>query len=133
MDMIERADRLRELSKHLDTEGPQATLLAAALELVDELARQVVGLKDELDALTEQVDDMEDTLDEMAEDFYGEDSEDETFEVECPNCGEQIQVDEGILAEGSITCPGCNETLEFEFGCDCGDCNAEDCPEHGHE
>jgi hypothetical protein len=128
MDIIEKAESLKELAKHLG-ESPEANLLAAALALVDALAKEVVGLKEELNALTEQVDDIEDALDEIAEDVYGED-EDETFEVECPNCGELIQVDEGILEDGSIVCPGCDETLEFELGCDCGDC--EDC-DHEHE
>ena len=134
MDIIEKAQRLEELAKSLETEDAAKNLIAAALELISELAKKVTGLEEELEALTEQVDDLDDAFEELCEDVYG-DEEDETFEVECPNCGELIQIDEGILEDGSITCPGCDETLEFELddfecgGCGCG---CEDCKgKHG--
>ena len=126
MDIIEKAERLQELAKNLEADNPAVSLVSAAFELLTELAQKVTGLEEELKELSEYVDDLEDALDEMAEDVYG-DEEDETFEVECPNCGELIQIDEGILEDGSITCPGCDETLEFELGCDCGECGCEDC------
>jgi len=90
--------------------------------LVAKLEQRVTQLEEELGAIAEQVDDIEDTVAAFEEDIYGEDSEDDVFDVECPGCGELIQIDLGILQEGSIACPGCDETLEFEFGCDCDDC-----------
>ena len=44
-----------------------------------------------------------------------DDEDDEFFEVECPACGEVINVDEGILESGSIECPNCGENLEFDI------------------
>jgi len=123
MDIIEKAERLQELGKQLDMDAPAASLISAALELVAELSRKVVGLEEELAELTEQVDDIEDAISEFAEDFYGDEDEDGVFEVECPGCAELIQIDIGILQDGSINCPGCDEVLEFEFGCDCEDCS----------
>ena len=132
MDIIEKAERLQELAKLLEgTSAPTANLITAALELVAELAEKVNGLEEELKLLTEEVDDMDDALAELAEDVYGDDL-DETFEVECPYCGEQIQIDEGILNDGGITCPACDSALEFEFGCDCEDDDC-DCGECGHK
>jgi len=128
MDIIEKAQRLRELAKDIDDMSPAAvTLIASALELIEELAKQCTAAQEELAALTEQVDDLDDALEELCEDVYGDEDGDETFEVECPNCGELIQIDEGILEEGSITCPGCDENLEFDLGCDCENCACEDC------
>jgi len=131
MDIIEKAQRLEELAKSLETEDAAKNLIAAALELISELAKKVTGLEEELEELGEEVDDLDDAFEELCEDVYG-DEEDETFEVECPNCGELIQIDEGILEDGGITCPGCDETLEFEmddFGGGCGGCGCEGC--HG--
>ncbi|MCL2300358.1 MAG: phage terminase large subunit family protein, partial [Firmicutes bacterium] len=109
MEIIEKAQRLRELAKEVDDISPAAvTLLASALELIEELAQGLSAAKEELEALTEQVDDLDDAFEELCEDVYGDEDGDETFEVECPNCGELIQIDEGILEEGSITCPGCD-------------------------
>jgi uncharacterized coiled-coil protein SlyX len=130
MDIIEKAQRLRELAKEMEDVSPAAiTMMGAAFELIEELAQGLSAAQEELETLTEQVDDLDDALEELCEDVYGDEDEDETFEVECPNCGELIQIDEGILEEGSITCPGCNENLEFDLGCDCDGCDCEDCAE----
>ena len=128
LNTIDKAEKLSELAKRAPEET--GALLPQVLELLEEMAQKVVGLEAELATLTEQVDDLEDDLQEICEDIYGED-EDEIFEVECPNCGEHIQIDEGILEDGSITCPGCEELLEFEMGCDCDCCDHGDCKDHG--
>jgi len=129
MNIFDRAEQLNDLAKRNPEET--GTLLLQALELLEEMAQTVVGLEADLAALTEQVDDLDDDFQEICEDIYGED-EDEIFEVECPNCGERMQIDEGILEDGSITCPGCEELLEFELGCDCSDCcGHDDCKDHG--
>ena len=36
------------------------------------------------------------------------------YEVECPNCGEEISFDDETLEEGSIRCPNCGAMLEFD-------------------
>ena len=128
MNIIEKAEQLKGLAQR-NPEEAGSPLLAQALELLEEMARKIVGLEEEQAALTEHVGDLDDVLEELCEEIYGD--EDEMFEVECPNCGELIQIDEGILEDGGIACPGCEETLEFEFDCDCGACGEEDCP--GHE
>ena len=47
----------------------------------------------------------------------GDDPEDTGvyYEVECPNCGEEISFDDETLDEGSIQCPSCGATLEFDM------------------
>jgi hypothetical protein len=136
MDSTEKAAALKKIALEFapNAESPEARLLAAVIDLVDALALQVAGLEEELDELSEQVDDMEEELDELNSLLLEDDEEgDGTFELECPNCGIAIQVDEGTLEEGSITCPGCEELLEFEFGCDCEEC-ADGCEcDHDHE
>jgi hypothetical protein len=37
------------------------------------------------------------------------------FELQCPECGNEITIDEDVLALGSITCPNCDELLEFDL------------------
>ena len=36
------------------------------------------------------------------------------YEVTCPACENTITIDEDVLNLGSIECPNCGETLEFE-------------------
>lgn len=44
--------------------------------------------------------------------------ETETYAVECPGCATVMQVTEAELLKGSMVCPGCGETLEFELELD---------------
>ncbi len=54
--------------------------------------------------------------DEEEEDEPEDDTEDRGvfYEVECPNCGEEISFDDETLDEGSIQCPNCGAKLEFD-------------------
>ena len=47
------------------------------------------------------------------------DDDEEVYEVECPNCNDIIYLDESMLEEEEMICPGCGTRLEFEFECDC--------------
>lgn len=59
------------------------------------------------------VDEEEDEEEEAWEDEQ-EDTDGVFYEVECPNCGEEISFDDETLDEGSIQCPNCGATLEFD-------------------
>ncbi|MBO7739009.1 MAG: hypothetical protein J6S18_01425 [Oscillospiraceae bacterium] len=37
------------------------------------------------------------------------------YEVKCPQCGDELALDEEVLELGAIDCPNCGATLEFEF------------------
>ena len=58
--------------------------------------------------------------DEEDEESDGDEDEDEedfemTYQVECPNCGEEIVFNDETLDAGSIYCPSCGAVLEFEI------------------
>jgi len=144
MNLTEKAAYLKGLKDglNLSTESAEGKLIAALIELVDEISVSVTDLEDmsyaiteELDAIEEELDAIEDVLDDEFEDEYeddddeddeddeDEDDEDEDdydyedeiiYEVKCPTCGEVINLDEEMLDAGSIECPGCGEVLEFD-------------------
>ena len=137
MNLTERAAYLKGLKDglNLSTETAEGKLIAALIELVDEIAVPVTDLEDmsyaiteELDAIGEELDSIEEVLDEEFEDEYEdeedeEDDEDEEefefddeiiYEVKCPTCGEVINLDEEMLEMGGIECPACGEDLEFD-------------------
>lgn len=67
-------------------------------------------------------DENEDSDEEPEDDENGEDEllelprfDSVMYDVTCPVCGTEITLDEEMLAEGSIDCPGCGETLEFDL------------------
>ncbi len=121
--------------------GDIAEELKALRDDHEELAENCEEIEDEIDFLE---DILQDDYDEDFEDdddddlpyypFGGDydetddedgdpddDDEDEeedigvVYEVECPNCGEQISFGDEILDEGSISCPSCGAVLEFEM------------------
>ena len=100
---------------------------------VTDIEDTTIAISDELDEIEEDLDAIEDfIMDEDEDDYEDEedfdwDDEDEEFEegfdfgdedttiyeVQCV-CGEVINFDEETLEEGSIICPNCGETLEFD-------------------
>ena len=126
----------------LNTESDEGKMIAAIVDLLGDLTRKVtdiedttIAISDELDEIEEDLDAIEDFImddegeyDDEDEDFdWDDEDEDEEFEegfdfgdeettiyeVQCV-CGEVINFDEETLEEGSIICPNCGETLEFD-------------------
>ncbi len=142
MTVTEKVAYLKGLAEGLaiDESKPEAKLINAMIDILDDIALSVADLEDGLDLISEQLDAVDEDLDELEGFVYDEDydddcccddcccddEDDEYYDVECPSCGEIITVDSDILEEGSINCPNCNELLEFECECDC-DC--DDCCE----
>ena len=128
---------------NLNTETNEGKMIAAIVDLLGDLTRKVTDIEDTTIAISDELDEIEEDLDAIEdfimddEDEYDEDEdedfdwdeedEDEEFEegfdfgdeettiyeVQCV-CGEVINFDEETLEEGSIICPNCGETLEFD-------------------
>jgi len=114
----------------LDSSSDNGKLFALIAEVLDDLSNNVADLEDYVAELTEQVDAVDEDLNSLEEDFYEEwDEEDddccdcdccdcgdeEYYDVTCPSCGEDFEVDEDTLLDGSVECPACGENLEFDF------------------
>ena len=106
-------------------------------DVIDDLGEELAMVEEQvfdLDApelfdpgLIEDDEDDEDEDFDAGEDADEDDDEDEVdiielprfdsvmYDVTCPVCGTEITLDEEMLAEGSIDCPGCGETLEFDL------------------
>ncbi|MBQ8026873.1 MAG: hypothetical protein IJ261_02020 [Clostridia bacterium] len=129
MTLTEKAAYIKGLAEGLglDESKPETKIINALLDLIDDLSLSVSDLEDELVLVGEQVDAVDEDLDALESYVYDDDDcdcdcdcccddeDDEFFEVECPACGEVINVDEGILESGSIECPNCGENLEFDI------------------
>lgn len=121
MTLTERVAYIRGLAEGLgvDENQKEGRVLLAMLELMDDMAESIAELEDENDGL-------QNIIDAMIEDFYDEDDsydeadddidpDTELYQVVCPNCGEEIYVDELTLDKGTIGCPACGEDLEFDL------------------
>lgn len=107
----------------LDAEKPEGKMIGAIVAALTDAAAAIDAAQEEARAASRRVEQLEDELDFLHDlasgDDYddGEDGgyDDETvYEFKCPNCGERVTIDEEQLDLGSMACPGCGETLEFE-------------------
>lgn len=124
MTIVEKVAYLRGLADglNLNAEKSETKMFKAIMDVLDDMALTMSDLEDNVAVISEQVDAVDEDLDSLETLIYEDDIDldDECdcccdyYEVECPVCKEIINVDEGILEEGSIECPNCGEHLEFE-------------------
>ncbi len=124
----------------LDQETNEGKMIAGIVDLLHDMASTVSDLEENAIAVSDELDEIEDDLDAIEEFLMDEDDEDDDYEdedddygfadddgedfdydedviydVTCPNCGEELHLDEETILKESIHCPKCNELLEFDF------------------
>ena len=131
MEIMEKVAYLKGLAEgmELDTEKKEGKVLAASIDVLENVALELEDLWDEqveladgLDAVSDDLEDVEDVLfdDEDEDDYEDEDEEDfdddeDCYATTCPTCEETIYFDESILEDGEVICPNCGEKLEFDM------------------
>lgn len=120
--LCERAAYVRGLAEGLlgTSSGAEAKILAALLEVVEDMARAVDQLGSTVSDLAQQVDEIDDDLAEVEDYVFVEEdgcSHDECAlegEVECPICHEKVLLNDEMIKNGYVSCPNCGELLEFD-------------------
>ena len=131
MGVSEKVAYLKGLAEGLglDAESKEGKLFAAIIDVLDEMAEEILDLEEEmadieegLDAVSDDLSEVEETLYELEDEFDDDDDEDEDEEDEedcfmttCPACEEEIFFDETVLEDGEVVCPNCGEKLEFDL------------------
>ena len=130
MTITEKAAYLKGLAEGLDLDKTtkEGKLIDALLDMVAALADKVDELEGDIAELTEYVEELDEDLGDVEELLYDDEDEDycdgdcegcdgcddygmdETFEIECPKCGDTVCFDESIDPE-NIICPACGEKL----------------------
>lgn len=121
----------------LDANKKETKVIKAIVDVLENLSTDVDDMTEGLELVGEQIDAVDEDLADLEEFVYDDDDcgcdccddDCEEYEVECPNCGETITVDEDTVMQGKFECPNCGEVLEFEVeyddDCDCDNC--DDC------
>lgn len=118
----------------------EGKVILAIVDLLEEMTlemREITESYEELDSYVESIDEavleLEEVIfeDEDEDDCsYGCHVEDGYIDVECPNCGDKIFIDEGMFEDGEeISCPNCNEEINFDSSCGGCDCSCEETKE----
>ncbi len=128
MEITEKVAYLKGLAEgvDLDTTTKEGKLLAAMIDVLDDIALEMEDLKDAqaelgdgLDAVSDDLEDVEDLIygdedDEDDEEYEELDEDEDCYATTCPTCEETIYFDESILEDGEVICPNCGEKLEFD-------------------
>lgn len=150
--LSERVSYLRGLADglNINEDTAEGKLLKVIIDVLDDVAISVEEVEDEQKALLDDIDDLDERL-EDAEDCIYEDCdcdcdcddddcccgcEDEDIDytdLECPNCGTEIELDSAIIDEDKsvLICPECHNEIEIEWidddeECCCGCCDHEE-------
>ena len=119
----------------IDQSTKEGKLLAAIIDVLEDIAMELEDLWDGeeelaegLDAVSDDLEDVEDLLfDDLDDEDFDDLDDDDEYELDeldededcyattCPTCEENIYFDESILEDGEVICPNCGEKLEFDL------------------
>lgn len=102
----------------LDESKQENQILVKIIDILNDMSLELEDLNESVDTLNDYAEELDEDLGDVEEYLYDDDDDDddddeEFYEVECPNCGEKIYVDED-LDNDEIECPNCNT----KFNCD---------------
>ena len=134
MTISEKVAYLKGLAEglNLDVEkSKEGKLISVMIGILEEIGLSIEDLEENALALGEEIDVLSDDLADVESVVFDEDEDDDEedyFEVECPNCGDPIVIDDEALAAGEVQCPNC----ETRFALDLTDENTDE-DESGEE
>ena len=117
MTISEKVAYLKGLAEglNLDTEkSKEGKLISVMIGILEEVAMSIEDLEENSLALGEEIDTLSDDLADV-ENVVFEEDDDDFFEVECPDCGEPLRIDEDDLAEGIVQCHSCDSTYSLDL------------------
>ena len=135
MTISEKVAYLKGLAEglNLDTEkSKEGKLISVMIGILEEVGLTLEDLEDSTAAMGEELDAISDDLADVEEIVFDDEDEeegcchrghchchddDDFFEVECPTCGAEIDIDESILEAGTVECPSCGDTFAIDL-CD---------------
>lgn len=122
MTISEKVAYLKGLAEGLDLDtvkSKEAKLISVMIGILEEVGLSIEDLEESVDDLGEEIDAVSDDLSDVEEVVFDGDDEDDLdedfFEVECPTCGADIDIDESVLAAGMVECPGCGEKFAIDL------------------
>ena len=147
MTVTEKAAYIKGLIDGLnfDSNSAEGKVFTAISGLLSDMALEIEDLNSAIDELDDAIGVMDEDIEYLEECLFNECDDDDCdcgccgenlYTVKCPSCGDEITLDESMIEEGSVDCPGCGELLEFDDDCDCDCCGDDNCDcgcDHDHK
>lgn len=127
MDLNAKAAYIRGLmtGMEFDQNSKNGKIIAAMMDLLEEMAGAVTEHDDALDQVYDELDALDEDMNDVVAAITGEDvddddndeddDEDAEYEVTCPNCNTVTTVDEDTLMNQELVCPNCGAAFDIEF------------------
>ena len=118
MDLNAKAAYIRGLmtGMEFDHNSKNGKIIAAMMDLLEEMAATVTEHDNALDQVYEDVDELDEDLTDLILGVDSDEDEDEAeYEVTCPNCGTVTAVDEDTLLNRELVCPNCGAAFDIEL------------------
>ena len=120
--LYEEVAYLKGLAEGLEIskETKEGKVIHKIVEVLESFADAIVDLEEEQADLIEYVESIDEDLADMEEDIYEDEDEDSDedsdfsyVEMECPNCGDLVDIDEDLLYndEIDVICPNCQAII----------------------
>lgn len=120
----EKLDLLIELIKdrHGMASSEDGKLFAAVADALSEMHEILESHDETFDEMAEIIGDIEESVYELEDEVFGDEKPDindydefdeDIYDINCANCDKTITVGYDALDEGSVTCTGCGEVIEF--------------------
>lgn len=135
--LYEEVAYLRGLAEGLEIskETKEGKIIHKIVETLESFADAIVDLDEEQTDLIEYVESIDEDLSDVEDDLYEdddlEDNDEELsfIEMECPSCGDLVEIDEDLLYddEVDIVCPNCQGIIieADDEDCICTDCDCD--------
>lgn len=118
MDLNAKAAYIRGLmtGMEFDPNSKNGKIIAAMMDLLEEMAATVTEHDNALDQVDELDEDLTDLINLVFDTDDDEDDDEEaSYEVTCPNCGAVSTVDEDDLLDNELVCPNCGAAFDIEL------------------
>lgn len=130
--LSEKVAYLKGLADGLDFDAStkEGKILAAIVEVLDEIAIEVDDIVIMQDDMQEQLDDVDTALSDLEDEYYALDDDldeleeyddldedwEEEYSFECPGCGDMVYFDPALLDDGveCLVCPNCEEKISIK-------------------
>lgn len=130
MTISEKVAYLKGLADGLDLDKEstkESKLLTNIIDILEEIGFSIEDLEEASELLNDGLNAVSEDLEDVEDILFGDeddcdcgcgcncDCDDDFFELNCPNCGEELEIDEEVLAQGQLTCPKCGNAFALDL------------------
>ncbi len=127
MTVTEKVAYLKGLMEGLDFQADtkEGKIIKLMADILEDMAEEIISVQDDIDDINEYLEAVDEDLTNVEEELFGEcddedcccccddDEDEECYEVTCPQCGNNICLEE-LPEDKTFSCPACSAEITLE-------------------